>query len=144
VSTCLILWFLHHHLLKKDDDDAMFAVGLEVDFLALSFVRHVDDVHLLRAWLEQQGSDISIIAKIERPEALEDACAIVEAADAIMVARGDLGVELPPEQVPITQDMLIKEARKQCKPVIVATQVLESMIEQARPTRAEATDFSTR
>lgn len=126
---------------EKDYDDAMFAVGLGVDFLALSFVRHVDHIHLLRAWLEQQGSDIHIIAKIERPEALEDACAIIEAADAIMVARGDLGVELPPEQVPITQDMLIKEARKQCKPVIVATQVLESMIEHARPTRAEATDI---
>ena len=126
---------------EKDYDDAMFAVGLGVDFLALSFVRHVDDIHQLRAWLEQQGSDIHIIAKIERPEALEDACAIVEAADAIMVARGDLGVELPPEQVPIAQDMLIKEARKQCKPVIVATQVLESMIEHARPTRAEATDI---
>ncbi|MDQ7059515.1 MAG: pyruvate kinase [Ghiorsea sp.] len=126
---------------EKDYDDAMFAVGLGVDFLALSFVRHVDDIHLLRAWLEQQGSDIRIIAKIERPEALEDACAVIEAADAIMVARGDLGVELPPEQVPISQDMLIKEAKKQCKPVIVATQVLESMIEHARPTRAEATDI---
>lgn len=126
---------------EKDYDDAMFAVGLGVDFLALSFVRHVDDIHLLRAWLEQQGSDISIIAKVERPEALNDAGAIIEAADAIMVARGDLGVELPPEQVPITQDVLIKEARKQCKPVIVATQVLESMIEHAQPTRAETTDI---
>jgi len=124
----------------KDYADAAFALELGVDFLALSFVRKADDVHRLNAWLKQQQGQAGVIAKIERPEALEDMHAIIKEADAVMVARGDLGVELPPEQVPIAQDLLIKEARRQCKPVIVATQVLESMIEHARPTRAEATD----
>jgi pyruvate kinase len=126
---------------EKDYKDAAFALELGVDFLALSFVRHAADVIELRQWLEHQGEHTSIIAKIERPEALEDANAIIEAADAIMVARGDLGVELPPEQVPVSQQMLIEEALKHRKPVIVATQVLESMIEHSRPTRAEVTDI---
>jgi len=126
---------------EKDFRDAEFAIGLGVDFLALSFVRHAEDVTSLRSWLTDKGSNIAIISKIERPEALEDACEIIQASDAIMVARGDLGVELPPEQVPVAQQMLIDEARKQNKPVIVATQILESMIENARPTRAEATDI---
>jgi len=125
----------------KDYKDAAFAVDLGVDYLALSFVRHADDVINLRSWLEKQGASTSIIAKIERPEALENATAIIAASDAVMVARGDLGVELPPEQVPIAQHMLIEESRKLNKPVIVATQVLESMIEHARPTRAETTDI---
>jgi len=126
---------------EKDYKDAKFALKLGVDFLALSFVRHAADVIELRQWLDKQGADTAIIAKIERPEALEDASAIIEAADAIMVARGDLGVELPPEQVPVSQQMLIEEALKHRKPVIVATQMLESMIEHARPTRAEVTDI---
>ncbi|MDX8387778.1 MAG: pyruvate kinase [Ghiorsea sp.] len=126
---------------EKDFKDAEFAVGLGVDFLALSFVRHADDVKSLRQWLEARGKNTSIISKIERPEALDDACDIIAASDAIMVARGDLGVELPPEQVPVAQQMLIDEARRQNRPVIVATQILESMIENARPTRAETTDI---
>jgi len=125
----------------KDYQDAEFATDLGVDFLALSFVRYATDVHELRAWLDKKGVHTSIISKIERPEALEDAEAIIQASDVIMVARGDLGVELPPEQVPVAQKMLIDEARKQHKPVIVATQILESMIENARPTRAEVTDI---
>jgi len=126
---------------EKDYQDAQFAIELGVDFLALSFVRHAQDVLELRQWLNNRGATTSIIAKIERPEALEDASAIIEASDAVMVARGDLGVELPPEQVPISQQMLIEEALKHRKPVIVATQVLESMIEHSRPTRAEVTDI---
>ncbi len=126
---------------EKDFRDAEFAVQLGVDFLALSFVRRAEDVELLRNWLQGQKTQAVIIAKIERPEALCAAEAIVEAADAIMVARGDLGVELPPEEVPTAQQMLIDTARVQHKPVIVATQILESMIEHARPTRAETTDI---
>jgi len=125
----------------KDYRDAEFAIALGVDFLALSFVRKVEDITELRAWLEARNSHTAIIAKIERPEAVRDAEAIVLAADGIMVARGDLGVELPPEQVPVAQQMLIDVARSHCKPVIVATQILESMIENARPTRAETTDI---
>ncbi|MDX8392596.1 MAG: pyruvate kinase [Mariprofundaceae bacterium] len=126
---------------EKDFRDAEFAVQLGVDFLALSFVRRVEDIRDLRHWLQQQALQPCIIAKIERPEALRDAEAIIAAADGIMVARGDLGVELPPEEVPIAQKMLIDAARAQHKPVIVATQILESMIEHARPTRAETTDI---
>ncbi len=126
---------------EKDVKDAAFAVDLGVDFIALSFVRSADDILQLRAHLDERGAKCGIVAKIERPEALEDADAIVQAADVVMVARGDLGVELPPEQVPIAQQMLIDVARLYHKPVIVATQVLESMIEHSRPTRAEATDI---
>jgi len=126
---------------SKDYRDAEFTAELGVDLLALSFVRKVEDITELRSWLNARGSKIGIVAKIERPEAVQDAEAIVLAADAIMVARGDLGVELPPEQVPIAQQMLIDVARLHRKPVIVATQILESMIVHARPTRAETTDI---
>jgi len=126
---------------EKDFRDAEFTTRLGVDFLALSFVRSAKDIMELRNWLKAQHTDTGIIAKIERPEAVRDANAIVAAADAIMVARGDLGVELPPEEVPIAQLALIHTARAQHKPVIVATQILESMIENARPTRAETTDI---
>lgn len=126
----------------KDIEDAHFAVALGVDFLALSFVRRASDVETLRELLDARGSDVQIIAKIEKPEALENAEAILEVTDAIMVARGDLGVELPPEEVPVAQDELILMARERGRPVIVATQMLESMIAQSRPTRAEVTDVS--
>ena len=129
-------------LTDKDRTDARFALDLGVDFLALSFVRRAEDVRELRELIATTGSDAGIIAKIEKPEALENASAIIEAADAIMVARGDLGVELNPEQVPIAQNQLIQRARARSRPVIVATQMLESMIESARPTRAEVTDIS--
>jgi len=129
-------------LTEKDRRDAAFALGSGVDFLALSFVRSAADVHELRELIAQAGSGAGLVAKIERAEALEHATEILEASDGIMVARGDLGVELPPEQVPMVQQALISRARLANKPVIIATQMLESMIEQSRPTRAEVADVS--
>ena len=129
-------------LTEKDKRDAAFLLELGVDYFGLSFVRRASDVGELRSIIDQGGGGAGIVAKIERPEALEDAEAIVDAADGIMVARGDLGVELPPEQVPIAQRQLVDAARARNKPVIVATQMLESMIEHARPTRAEVSDVS--
>ncbi len=129
-------------LTKKDRRDAIFSLKLGVDFLALSFVRQSDDVLDLRKLTATEGFDTAIIAKIERPEALEHIDDILEVSDGIMVARGDLGVELPAEQVPMIQQQLIDLARCASKPVIVATQMLESMIEHARPTRAEVADVA--
>ncbi len=129
-------------LTEKDRRDAKFALELGVDFLALSFVRRGADVLELRKLVEGSGSRAAIIAKIEKPEALEDIEAIIEAADGLMVARGDLGVELPPQAVPLAQDQLVQLARRRAKPVIVATQMLESMIEHPRPTRAEVSDVA--
>lgn len=129
-------------LTEKDRDDAVFALGLGVDFIALSFVRTADDVRSLRELVTSRGADVSIIAKIEKPEALDNIDAILDVADGIMVARGDLGVELPAESVPITQTQLIDLGRMKCKPVIVATQMLESMITNSRPTRAEVSDVA--
>jgi len=129
-------------LTDKDRDDAQFALGLGVDFLALSFVRCAEDINDLKLIVSEAGANTNIIAKIEKPEALEDINRILDAADGIMVARGDLGVELKPEQVPVAQSQLIDRARQKFKPVIVATQMLESMIEHARPTRAEVTDIA--
>ena len=129
-------------LTDKDKSDAKLALELGVDFLALSFVRSAEDIHDLKKLIQSHASDAHIIAKIEKPEALDEASAILDAADGIMVARGDLGVELNPEQVPVAQHQLIDLARKKFKPVIVATQMLESMIENARPTRAEVTDVA--
>lgn len=129
-------------LTDKDKHDAHFLLELGVDYLGLSFVRRASDVRELANIIEERGAGPGIVAKIERPEALEDVDAIVDIADAIMVARGDLGVELPPEQVPIAQRQLVDAARAKNKPVIVATQMLESMIEHARPTRAEVSDVS--
>ena len=129
-------------LTDKDRDDARFALGLGVDFLGQSFVRRGSDCKTLRELVARSGHEADIIAKIERPEALADCDAILEASDGIMVARGDLGVELPPEKVPTVQRQLIDLARRHNKPVIVATQMLESMMEHARPTRAEVSDVS--
>lgn len=129
-------------LTEKDISDANFALDLGVDFLALSFVRRAADINDLKALIDKKKAATQIIAKIEKPEALEDINDILETADAIMVARGDLGVELQPEEVPIAQSQLIERARQKFKPVIVATQMLESMIDNARPTRAEVTDIS--
>lgn len=131
-------------LTAKDREDARFALRMGVGILALSFVRQAAEVEELRALCREAGrADAVIIAKIEKPEALEAIQEILEAADGIMIARGDLGVELPPEQVPVAQEQLILEARRHHKPVIVATQMLESMITQPRPTRAEVSDVST-
>jgi pyruvate kinase len=131
-------------LTEKDREDARFALGLGVEFLALSFVRRASDIEQLRELMEAEGSArAAIIAKIEKPEALREIKAILAATDGVMVARGDLGVEMPPETVPIIQSELIDLAREWAKPVIVATQMLESMIGNPRPTRAEVSDVST-
>jgi pyruvate kinase len=130
-------------LTPKDREDAAFALAEKVDYLALSFVRRAADVHALRDLVEASGHEADIIAKIEKPEALQDIENILIAADGIMVARGDLGVELPPEQVPLAQSQLVDLARQAGKPVIVATQMLESMMDHARPTRAEVSDVSS-
>jgi len=129
-------------LTDKDKADAKLALELGVDFLALSFVRSAEDIQDLKELIASHNANAQIIAKIEKPEALDEASAILDVADGIMVARGDLGVELNPEQVPVAQHQLIDLARKKFKPVIVATQMLESMIENARPTRAEVTDVA--
>jgi pyruvate kinase len=129
-------------LTDKDVEDANFALALGVDFLALSFVRRAADITALRELVSASGRRVAIIAKIEKPEALHAIDEILEATDGIMVARGDLGVELPPEEVPLAQAQLIDRARAANRPVIVATQMLESMIDNPRPTRAEVTDVA--
>ncbi len=129
-------------LTEKDRRDAEFALDLGVDFLALSFVRTAADVEELRALMVERDRSAWIIAKIEKPEALDDIEAILAVSDGIMVARGDLGVELPPELVPTAQTELVDLARSAGKPVIVATQMLESMISSPRPTRAEVSDVA--
>jgi pyruvate kinase len=127
-------------LTDKDRADLAYALELGVDFIALSFVQSAEDVKEARAAI---GDRAGIIAKIEKPAALEDLARIVAYADAIMVARGDLGVELAPEQVPIAQRKIIRTARAAGRPVIVATHMLESMIDAPTPTRAEASDVAT-
>lgn len=129
-------------LTDKDRRDVRFALGAGVDFLALSFVRRAADVADLRALTAGAAGAPAIIAKIEKAEALAQMAGILAAADGIMIARGDLGVELPAEQVPIAQHQLVEQARAANKPVIVATQMLESMVTEPRPTRAEVTDVS--
>jgi pyruvate kinase len=127
-------------LTEKDIADGLFALKHGVDYIALSFVQRAADVVMAR---EAFGAGIPIISKIEKPAALDDLEGIVQHSDAVMVARGDLGVELSPEQVPIAQRRIIRVARAHGKPVIVATHMLESMIEALVPTRAEANDVAT-
>jgi pyruvate kinase len=129
-------------LSEKDAEDLRFALSLGVDFVALSFVRSARDVELVREIMRQEDVEVPVIAKLEKPEAVENLEAIVDAFDGVMVARGDLGVELPLEQVPLVQKRAVQAARERNKPVIVATQMLESMIENSRPTRAEASDVA--
>ncbi|MGY1720366.1 pyruvate kinase [Blastococcus sp. SYSU DS0552] len=129
-------------LSDKDERDLRFALHLGVDFIALSFVRSPADVALVRDIMRQEDISVPVIAKLEKPEAVRNLDAIVEAFDGIMVARGDLGVELALEQVPLVQKRAIQAARERNKPVIVATQMLESMITNSRPTRAEASDVA--
>jgi len=126
-------------LTEKDREDVQDAVRAGVDYLALSFVRRAEDIEELRGLVP---NTIKLVAKIEKATALENLERIVAAADAVMVARGDLGVELPFEQVPLVQKRLISEANQQGKPVITATQMLESMVHAPRPTRAEASDVA--
>lgn len=129
-------------LSEKDRIDLAFGLTHGVDAVALSFVRTPDDVRRARAEMERAGRVVPIIAKIEKPEAIEQLDAILAEADGLMVARGDLGVEILPERVPIVQRELVRKANAAGKPVIVATQMLESMIEHPRPTRAEASDVA--
>jgi pyruvate kinase len=129
-------------LTKKDLDDLTFALGLGVDFVALSFVRAAADVRDLQAIIRQHGSPARVIAKIEKSEAVEVLDEVLQEADAIMVARGDLGVEIGAATVPLLQKRIILRCLEAGKPVITATQMLESMIEHAEPTRAEASDVA--
>lgn len=129
-------------LTEKDLEDLEFGLKQDVNWVALSFVRKAQDINALREILNKNNSKARIVAKIEKPEALEDIDAIIEATDAVMVARGDLGVEIWMEDVPIVQKKLIEKCNKASKPVIVATQMMESMIENPRPTRAETNDVA--
>jgi pyruvate kinase len=129
-------------LTEKDRDDLAFGLSQNVDLLALSFVRSGSDVEKLLEHVREAGKDVSVVAKIEKPQAVEAIDEIVDTADGLMVARGDMGVELPLSRVPETQKMLIHEGLAGAKPVITATQMLESMIENPRPTRAEASDVA--
>jgi pyruvate kinase len=126
----------------KDAEDLEFALRLGVDFIALSFVRNPEDVKLVHRVMDDVGVRVPVIAKLEKPEAVERLDEIVLAFDGMMVARGDLGVEMPLEQVPMVQKRAIQICRDNAKPVIVATQMLESMINHSRPTRAEASDVA--
>ncbi|MEL6782016.1 MAG: pyruvate kinase [Pseudomonadota bacterium] len=127
-------------LTEKDKTDLEFALDLGVDLVALSFVQTVSDIETAKSLINGRAP---LIAKLEKPAAIDDLDAIVEAADGVMVARGDLGVEYPAEQVPIIQRRIVRSARSQGRPVIVATQMLESMIDNATPTRAETGDVAT-
>ena len=129
-------------LTRKDVDDLDLALDLAVDFVALSFVRSAADVRDLRDLIEAAGSHAQVIAKIEKAEAIEALDAILVETDAVMVARGDLGVEIGPESVPLLQKRIIQRSLENAKPVITATQMLESMIEEPEPTRAEASDVA--
>jgi pyruvate kinase len=129
-------------LTEKDEEDLIFAIGEGVDTIAVSFVRTADDVRHVKNRLNALKSDAWIIAKLEKPQAIEHLDSILEVADGIMVARGDLGVEVPPEKVPAIQKHIIRRAAEYRKPVITATQMLESMIDNPRPTRAEASDVA--
>jgi pyruvate kinase len=129
-------------LTEKDRRDLIFGLEMEVDYVALSFVRTAADVHAIKKIIRRQGKQTPVIAKIEKHEALDHIDAILEAADGLMVARGDLGVEIPLERVPYIQKQLVRKANMAGKPVVIATQMLRSMVESPRPTRAEATDVA--
>ena len=129
-------------LSKKDEDDLRWALRTGFDIIALSFVRTGRDIKDVHRIMDEEGRRLPVIAKVEKPQAVENIEDIVAAFDGIMVARGDLGVEMPLEQVPIVQKRAIKLAKRNAKPVIVATQMLDSMIDNARPTRAEASDVA--
>jgi pyruvate kinase len=129
-------------LTQKDLIDIDFIISQNIDWVALSFVRNPDDIHQLRSILKEKGSNAKIIAKIEKPEAIEHIREIILASDAIMVARGDLGVELPVEQIPMIQKNIIRKCIHRAKPVIIATQMMESMIDRVKPNRSEITDVA--
>lgn len=127
---------------KKDFDNLEFIIQNRMDYIALSFVRQASDIIELKNWLKEKNKDIQVIAKIEKKEACDNFDSILEEADGIMIARGDLGVELPPQEVPLIQKELIKKCNAKGKLVITATQMLESMIQNPIPTRAEASDVA--
>lgn len=129
-------------LTDKDKSDLEFALENGIDWLALSFVRSAQDVRDLKEMVRKVDDEVRIIAKIEKPQAVDDIDGIIEEADGIMVARGDLGVEMPMEKVPVIQKTIVDKAIKASKPVIIATQMMESMIESPTPTRAEANDVA--
>ncbi|WP_238009782.1 pyruvate kinase [Dactylosporangium sp. AC04546] len=129
-------------LSDKDAEDLRFALRLGADWIALSFVRSPDDIKLVHEIMDEEGIRRPVLAKVEKPEAVAALEPIVNSFDGVMVARGDLGVEMPLEQVPLVQKRAVQLCREQAKPVIVATQMLDSMIENARPTRAEASDVA--
>jgi pyruvate kinase len=129
-------------LTEKDEEDLEFALKAGADVIAVSFVQTADDVRYVKSRIAALGFDAWVVAKLEKPQAIDHLDSILEASDAIMVARGDLGVEVPPEKVPAIQKHIIRRANEYLKPVITATQMLESMIENPRPTRAEASDVA--
>jgi pyruvate kinase len=129
-------------LTQKDRADLVFALKHGANYIAVSFVRRPEDVVLAKRLIRRAGKDTPVIAKLEKPEAIENLDAILRVADGVMVARGDLGVEMSPERVPVVQKMIISRARQARRPVITATQMLESMTENPRPTRAEASDVA--
>jgi pyruvate kinase len=126
----------------KDLDDLRFALALGVDMVALSFVRRPEDIEAVHQVMDEVGRRVPVVAKLERPEAVDNLEGIVAAFDGLMVARGDLGVEMPLERLPLVQKRAVRLARESCKPVIVATQMLESMTQHPRPTRAEVSDVA--
>lgn len=129
-------------LTEKDKTDLAFGLSQGMDYVALSFVRRADDMRLVREICQEWGKPTPVVAKIETPDAVENIESVVAASDAVMVARGDLGVEFPPEQVPVIQRQILMVARRVRRPVIVATEMLQSMTKSTRPTRAEASDVA--
>jgi pyruvate kinase len=129
-------------LTEKDKNDLSFGLSQGVDYVALSFVRRAEDLRLVREICQEWGKPTPVIAKIETPDAVENLESVVAASDGVMVARGDLGVEFPPEQVPVIQRQILLVARRVRRPVIVATEMLQSMTKSTRPTRAEASDVA--
>ncbi len=129
-------------LTEKDKENLKFALNHRVDFIALSFVRKAQDIVQLKSWLSEHGKEIPVIAKIEKPEAVDNIDEIISVSDGIMVARGDLGVEMNPQEVPVIQKQIISKCNSLGKLVITATQMLESMISNPVPTRAEASDVA--
>jgi pyruvate kinase len=129
-------------LTPKDKADLDFALKYDIEYIGLSFVRNARDIIELKHIIQEQGKTSRVIAKIEKPEAIEDIDDIIDKTDAVMVARGDLGVEIPMEQVPLLQKEIVKKCHRAAKPVIIATQMMESMITSISPTRAEVTDVA--